>query len=138
MGFERQPVEFRRAVDFVLAHPARFVFLAVGSPRQEMLAAVVAGPDGNPQLRVGPFGGDLAVAPVEAQTMSRPTWRPSGTELWTVVNGRSVVGVALSGTGPPLAYSVDATELARLGPITQLRLSRDGVRMINGKDLPKE
>jgi hypothetical protein len=62
-------------------------------------------------------------------TFSRPTWRPSGTELWTVVNGRSVVGVALSGTGPPLSYSVDATELVRLGPISQLRLSRDGVRV---------
>jgi N-acetylglucosaminyldiphosphoundecaprenol N-acetyl-beta-D-mannosaminyltransferase len=40
-GFERDPAEFRRAVDFVLAHPARFVFLAVGSPRQEMLAAAI-------------------------------------------------------------------------------------------------
>jgi hypothetical protein len=94
-----------------------------------MLAAVVAAPDGHPQLRVGPVDGDLAVAPVDALTMSRPTWRPSGTELWTVVNGRSVVGVALSGTGPPLAYSVDASELTRLGTISQLRLSRDGVRV---------
>jgi len=102
---------------------------ARSNPGGELLAAVVAGPDGHPQLRVGPIGGDLAVAPVDAQTMSRPTWRPSGTELWTVVDGRSVVGVALSGTGPPLAYSVDATELARLGPISQLRLSRDGVRV---------
>jgi Lipoprotein LpqB beta-propeller domain/Sporulation and spore germination len=102
---------------------------ARSNPNGEMLAAVVAGPDGRPQLRVGPVDGDLAVAPVEAQTMSRPTWRPSGTELWTVVNGRSVVGVALSGTGPPLAYSVDASELARLGSISQLRLSRDGVRV---------
>ena len=102
---------------------------ARSNPGGELLAAVVAGPDGHPQLRVGPVDGDLAVAPVEALTMSRPTWRPSGTELWTVLNGRSVVGVALSGTGPPLAYSVDATELARLGPISQLRLSRDGVRV---------
>jgi hypothetical protein len=102
---------------------------ARSNPGGEMLAAVVAGPNGHPQLRVGPTGGDLAVAPVDAMTFSRPTWRPSGTELWTVVNGRSVVGVALSGTGPPLSYSVDATELVRLGPISQLRLSRDGVRV---------
>jgi N-acetylglucosaminyldiphosphoundecaprenol N-acetyl-beta-D-mannosaminyltransferase len=40
-GFERDPVAFQQAVDFVLAHPARFVFLAVGSPRQEMLAAAI-------------------------------------------------------------------------------------------------
>jgi N-acetylglucosaminyldiphosphoundecaprenol N-acetyl-beta-D-mannosaminyltransferase len=40
-GFERDPVAMQAAVDFVLAHPARFVFLAVGSPRQEMLAAEI-------------------------------------------------------------------------------------------------
>jgi exopolysaccharide biosynthesis WecB/TagA/CpsF family protein len=40
-GFERDPAMMRAAVDFVLAHPARYVFLAVGSPRQEMLAAAI-------------------------------------------------------------------------------------------------
>jgi N-acetylglucosaminyldiphosphoundecaprenol N-acetyl-beta-D-mannosaminyltransferase len=40
-GFERDPGAFRAAVEFVLAHPARFIFLAVGSPRQEMLAAAI-------------------------------------------------------------------------------------------------
>ncbi len=42
MGFDRDPTELRRAVRFVLDHPARLVFLAVGSPRQERLAAAVA------------------------------------------------------------------------------------------------
>ena len=42
MGFERDRDAMRRTVDFVLAHPARFVFLAVGSPRQERLAAAIA------------------------------------------------------------------------------------------------
>ncbi|MBN9564019.1 MAG: WecB/TagA/CpsF family glycosyltransferase [Alphaproteobacteria bacterium] len=41
MGFERDPSAMRAAVEFVLAHPARFVFLAVGSPRQEMLADAI-------------------------------------------------------------------------------------------------
>jgi len=40
-GFERDPASFRKTVEFVLAHPARFTFLAVGSPRQEMLAAAI-------------------------------------------------------------------------------------------------
>ena len=40
-GFERDAAAMQAAVDFVLAHPARFVFLAVGSPRQEMLAAAI-------------------------------------------------------------------------------------------------
>jgi N-acetylglucosaminyldiphosphoundecaprenol N-acetyl-beta-D-mannosaminyltransferase len=42
IGFDGDPTSFQRAVAFVLAHPARFVFLAVGSPRQEKLAAAIA------------------------------------------------------------------------------------------------
>ena len=42
MGFDRDPAEMRRTVQFVLDHPARLVFLAVGSPRQERLAAAIA------------------------------------------------------------------------------------------------
>ncbi|MFN2477580.1 MAG: LpqB family beta-propeller domain-containing protein [Pseudonocardiaceae bacterium] len=102
---------------------------ASSNPGGELLAAVVAGPDGRPQLRVGPSGGDLAAVPLDAVTMSRPTWRPSGTEVWTVLNGRTVVGVALSGAGPPLTYQVNATELTRLGTISELRSSRDGVQV---------
>jgi hypothetical protein len=109
---------------------------ARSNPGGELLAAIVVGPEGHPQLRVGPFDGDLAAVPVDAVTMIRPTWRPSGTEAWTVINGRMVLGVALSGAGPPLTYAVNATELTQLGPISQLRLSRDGVRVaavVNGR-----
>ncbi|MGH3787635.1 MAG: LpqB family beta-propeller domain-containing protein [Pseudonocardiaceae bacterium] len=102
---------------------------ARSSPGGELLAAVARGPDGRPQLRVGPVDGDLVAVPLDAETMTRPTWRPSGTEAWTVINGRTVAGVALSGAGPPLTYPVNATELAQLGPISQLRSSRDGVRV---------
>lgn len=42
MGFANDPAAFRDTVAFILAHPARFVFLAVGSPGQEHLAAAVA------------------------------------------------------------------------------------------------
>ena len=41
MGFDRDPAAFAATVDFVVSHPARFVFLAVGSPRQERLAAAI-------------------------------------------------------------------------------------------------
>jgi exopolysaccharide biosynthesis WecB/TagA/CpsF family protein len=41
LGFECDRAAMQQAVDFVLAHPARFVFLAVGSPRQEMLADAI-------------------------------------------------------------------------------------------------
>jgi len=40
-GFERHPATLRTVVDFVVAHPARFTFFAVGSPRQEILAAAI-------------------------------------------------------------------------------------------------
>ena len=42
MGFDRDPAAFAAAVAFVLAHPARFVFLAVGSPRLEGIARNIA------------------------------------------------------------------------------------------------
>ena len=42
MGFDRDPRLFAETIAFVRANPARFVFLAVGSPRQERLAAALA------------------------------------------------------------------------------------------------
>jgi exopolysaccharide biosynthesis WecB/TagA/CpsF family protein len=41
MGFINDETETERTVDFVVAHPSRFVFFAVGSPQQEKLAARV-------------------------------------------------------------------------------------------------
>jgi N-acetylglucosaminyldiphosphoundecaprenol N-acetyl-beta-D-mannosaminyltransferase len=40
-GFDQDPTALEAAVAFVRAHPARFVFLATGSPRQERLAAAI-------------------------------------------------------------------------------------------------
>jgi N-acetylglucosaminyldiphosphoundecaprenol N-acetyl-beta-D-mannosaminyltransferase len=40
-GFEHNPSELAGIVQFVLANPARFVLLAVGCPRQEILAAAI-------------------------------------------------------------------------------------------------
>lgn len=41
-GFEHDPAAIAAAVRFVIDHPARFILLAVGSPRQEHLAAAIA------------------------------------------------------------------------------------------------
>lgn len=38
MGFDREPAALEAAIRFVEDHPARFCFLAVGSPRQEIVA----------------------------------------------------------------------------------------------------
>ncbi|HVZ08117.1 WecB/TagA/CpsF family glycosyltransferase [Rhodopila sp.] len=42
LGFDRDPAMLAAAAAFVRSHPARFIFLAVGSPRQERLAAAIA------------------------------------------------------------------------------------------------
>lgn len=42
MGFDRDPAALAAALAFVEANPARFTFLAVGSPRQEKVAALLA------------------------------------------------------------------------------------------------
>jgi N-acetylglucosaminyldiphosphoundecaprenol N-acetyl-beta-D-mannosaminyltransferase len=41
MGFDRDPAALEAALAFLEANPARFTFLAVGSPRQEMVAAAL-------------------------------------------------------------------------------------------------
>jgi N-acetylglucosaminyldiphosphoundecaprenol N-acetyl-beta-D-mannosaminyltransferase len=41
MGFLRSPEQFQAAVTFAASHPARFLFLAVGSPQQELLASAI-------------------------------------------------------------------------------------------------
>lgn len=41
MGFYHNAAEIERCVDFVLAHPARYVFLAVGAPQSERVACCI-------------------------------------------------------------------------------------------------
>ncbi|KZE28524.1 WecB/TagA/CpsF family glycosyltransferase [Chelatococcus daeguensis] len=41
MGLAHNPLAWRAALDFVAEHPARFVFLAVGSPQSERLALAI-------------------------------------------------------------------------------------------------
>lgn len=38
LGFDQNPAELAKIEAFIRAYPARFIFLAVGSPRQEILA----------------------------------------------------------------------------------------------------
>ena len=41
-GFIDDPAEVARCIDFVLAHPARYVFLACGAPQSELLGRHIA------------------------------------------------------------------------------------------------
>ncbi|SFB61996.1 Sporulation and spore germination [Amycolatopsis marina] len=87
------------------------------------------------RLRVGEFGGEVPVVEQLGKTLTRPTWRPSSGpnaasgEVWTVVDGRQIVRVLRTPQGAWTPQPVDATDIAAIGPITDLRLSRDGVRV---------
>lgn len=82
------------------------------------------------ELRLGRFGQLARPVGLSAGTLSRPSWRPgnavSGYEVWTVADGQRVF--RLSSEGGWTSQPVDATALTAIGPITNLRLSRDGVR----------
>ncbi|MFD7656614.1 LpqB family beta-propeller domain-containing protein [Actinosynnema sp. NPDC059797] len=98
------------------------------------LAVVSRVGDGSVRLRVGGVGDGLGLVDLTATAMTRPTWLLSGqedepsSEVWTVVDRTNVVRV-VEGDNGWTARTVNASELALHGPITELRLSRDGTRV---------
>lgn len=100
----------------------------------ELVAAVAetggVAPEPAAQLIVGAYGADVAEPAVDGQSITRPTWSPDNTSVWAVVNGTAVVrAVREPGTGRVTVVGVEAGALRAVGGrITELRLSRDGVR----------
>jgi len=96
--------------------------------------AVVSRQSGSMRLRVGELEQDLPEVDLRATNLSRPTWLVSsgpkepGTEVWTAVDGTSVVRVTRSDNGGWTAKGVNITDLEGFGAISELRLSRDGAR----------
>lgn len=91
------------------------------------LATVVR--SGNQQvLRIGQPGSMTRDAGVAGGQLTRPTWMPNAHEVWTVVNSNSVHRLVDSGNGVWDERPVSISQLAGYGPITDLRLSRDGAR----------
>jgi hypothetical protein len=92
--------------------------------------ATVTRQGGQRRLLVGGGGeGAVEAAPLAADSMSRPSWTPTGTEVWTVLDSSVVARVLVDGAGSARTAQVNADELAALGPIADLRLSRDGMRV---------
>lgn len=92
--------------------------------------AVVARADGRRRLLVGGGAdGGLSAVPLEAGSMTRPSWTPDGGEVWTVLDGAVVTRVLADGPGAAGTAPVNAVELTSLGPVQALRLSRDGMRV---------
>ncbi|WHT20407.1 LpqB family beta-propeller domain-containing protein [Crossiella sp. CA-258035] len=102
------------------------VVTAAQSPKGDRLAVVARSGD-NVALRVGAPTA-LRQVSLPAGELTRPTWRPEGPELWTVADHSTVMRVVESG-GVWKPQRVSADELTKLGPVTDLRLSRDGIRI---------
>jgi hypothetical protein len=92
--------------------------------------AAVADVGGEQTLLLGGAAGGLTTVPLAADTMTRPTWTPTGSEVWTVLDSRVVARVLVDDTAAPRTGRVNADELAALGPVEDLRLSRDGMRVV--------
>lgn len=101
------------------------VVSAAQSPDGEKFAVVATEPNGAQRLWVGPTG---ALKPVEltATSLGKPNWRRDRDEVWLVADASQVVAVSTEGV--PRVQRVAANELTALGGISELRLSRDGVR----------
>jgi hypothetical protein len=86
------------------------------------------------QLRVGVITESLRVVASAKSDMTRPTWQfgvssnQMGNEVWTVADG-AVVRMSRNKDNTWLTLPVDQGELTPYGKITELRLSRDGVRV---------
>ncbi|HEY0816680.1 MAG TPA: LpqB family beta-propeller domain-containing protein [Pseudonocardia sp.] len=95
------------------------------------LAVVARTPAGRTLLVGGSTGGaGLAPVALTGASMTRPSWTPTGSEVWTVLDGDTVARVTLDTGGQPRVGQVNADALTVLGPLADLRLSRDGMRVV--------
>ncbi|MGD9527242.1 LpqB family beta-propeller domain-containing protein [Pseudonocardia sp.] len=83
----------------------------------------------------GGSDGDVVPVALTGSVLSRPSWTPDGTEVWTVVDSTDLRRVLLPALDAPPGTparitSVDMSGLTGRGPVTELRLSRDGMRVL--------
>ncbi|GAA4844519.1 LpqB family beta-propeller domain-containing protein [Actinomycetospora corticicola] len=97
------------------------------SPDGRDVAVVGNGLDGM-RLWVGRTGAAATPSPVAGRVVSRPSWTPDGTEVWTVVDGTPVRAVRGAG-GALTPVALDTAPLAGYGPPSTLRLSPDGTKV---------
>lgn len=111
------------------------VTTAAESADGTQLATVTAEPGGGHALRIGGLNAaEAQVKGITANQFTRPSWTPSDSagdpsrSLWTVADG-TVLRVVNTPQNSWVATPVDASALVPYGTITDLRLSRDGVRV---------
>jgi hypothetical protein len=103
---------------------------SAGSSVDGQRVAAVARSAGRRLLLVGGADGAVAEVGLSAVDMTRPSWTPTGSEVWTVMDATTVARVLVDGAGTLRTGQVNADELAAFGPIQDLRLSRDGMRVV--------
>ncbi|WP_214368619.1 LpqB family beta-propeller domain-containing protein [Pseudonocardia sp. H11422] len=91
--------------------------------------AVVSREPGRQRLLIGAREGALQGVALDAGSMTRPSWTPTGAEVWTVLDSAVVARVLVDVDGASRTGQVNSAELTALGPIQDLRLSRDGLRV---------
>jgi hypothetical protein len=101
---------------------------AASSPDGRRVAAVAADGARRRLLLGDPAGTVTPLGPV-ASTMTRPSWSPNGNEIWTVLDSSTVDRVVFDANGTARVGRVDAALLTALGPVQDLRLSRDGLHV---------
>ncbi|WP_241385940.1 MtrAB system accessory lipoprotein LpqB [Rhodococcus sp. CH91] len=82
------------------------------------------------QLMVGTYSDGTAEPAVDGESITRPSWAPDNNSVWAVVNGTAIVrAIREPGTGRVTVVGVEAGAIRAIGGrISELRLSRDGVR----------
>ncbi|WP_232665110.1 LpqB family beta-propeller domain-containing protein [Pseudonocardia sp. TRM90224] len=107
-----------------------FAESAASSLDGQRLAVVISTPPSRTLLLGGiAEGGRIEPVALNPSTMSRPTWTPTGNEVWTVLDSSTVARVVLDNAGVVRTDRVNADELTTHGRITDMRLSRDGMRV---------
>ncbi len=107
--------------------------IGMSASGRQVAAVLDSGARGGPgaALALAPYGG-VPTQVLTAGSMTRPSWTPDDASVWTVLDGMRVVRVRQDQTtGEVTTADVDSGEVAAAapGPITELRLSRDGVRV---------
>lgn len=95
-----------------------------------MLAVVAKSGSGRILMLNGGTESGVVPVPLSARTMTRPTWNPVGTEVMTVLDSSYIARVTIDSSGNFRTGKVNDDELASRGPIQDMRLSRDGMRLV--------
>ncbi|GAY09949.1 LpqB family beta-propeller domain-containing protein [Pseudonocardia sp. N23] len=91
--------------------------------------AVVSREGTRSRLIVGEGDKPLQGTDVTGTVLTRPTWAPGGSEVWTVADG-TVARVVTDAGAPPRRAPVDASAITAVGgAVTSFRMSRDGMRV---------